>query len=141
MPPSSCDFEIFQVSDFPLSLCEPQIWVGLISVKLLISPISRHAAQRLDLTGEAWASTETTDLQAKLWIENVPKLGAVCWTEALTYVMIPGGKPLNVTSALKHTLVKTNVYTQLLACTNYPSSVRSIKTHCQTLRVRQLTYG
>lgn len=68
MPPGSCDFEIFQVSGFsPFSLRAPQIGgAGLISVKLLISPISRHAAKRLDLTGQAWASTETTDLQAKL---------------------------------------------------------------------------
>lgn len=55
----------------------------LISVKLLISLISRHAAKRLDLTGQAWASTETTDLQAKLRIGNFPKPGAACWMESL----------------------------------------------------------
>lgn len=59
-----------------LSFCMAQIRVGLISVKLLIRPISRHAAKRLDLTGQAWVSPETTDLQPKLWIGNVPKHGA-----------------------------------------------------------------
>lgn len=54
----------------------------LISVKLLISLISRHAAKRLDLTGQAWASTETTALQDKLWIGNVPKPNAACWMES-----------------------------------------------------------
>ncbi len=82
MPPSSCDSEIFQVSDFPHSFARFRSGVGLISVKLLISPISRHAAKRLDLTGQAWASTETTDLQAKLWIGNVPKPGAACCMES-----------------------------------------------------------
>lgn len=65
------------------------IGVGLISVKLLISPISRHAAKRLDLTGQAWASSETTDLQAKLWIGSVPKPGAACWMERSSCMMIP----------------------------------------------------
>lgn len=66
----------------PFSFARFRSGVGLISVKLLISPISRHAAKRLDLTGQAWASTETTDLQAKLWIGNGPKLGAACWIES-----------------------------------------------------------
>lgn len=65
-----------------LSFCMAQIRVGLISVKLLIRPISRHAAKRLDLTGQAWVSTETTDLQPKLWIGNVPKHGAASWMES-----------------------------------------------------------
>jgi len=88
MPPCSSDSDFFfQVSDshththlifFLISLCMPLIEVGLISVKLLISPISRHAAKRLDLTGEAWAGSETTDLQAKLWIGSVPKKKPWC---------------------------------------------------------------
>lgn len=82
MPPSSLWFWDFSGEWFPFFLCTPQIRVGLISAKLLISPISRHAAKRLDLTGRAWARTESTDLQAKLWIGNVPKPGAACWMVA-----------------------------------------------------------
>lgn len=56
----------------PLRLLRPRVEV--IGVKLLISLISRRAARRFDLTGEPWASSETTDLQPKLWIGDVPKL-------------------------------------------------------------------
>lgn len=75
----------------PLSFARLRSRLELISVKLLISLISRHAAKRLDLTGQAWASTETTDLQAKLWIGNVPKPGAACWMES-SCVMIPAAR-------------------------------------------------
>lgn len=76
-------FRDFSGEWFPSSLRTPQIRVRLISVKLLISPISRHAAKRLDLTGQTRTSTETTDLQAKLWFGNVPRFGADCWTGEL----------------------------------------------------------
>lgn len=90
MPPGSCDLGGLFLGEWSspspptpsLSFCMAQIRVGLISVKLLIRPISRHAAKRLDLTGQAWVSTETTDLQPKLWIGNVPKHGAASWMES-----------------------------------------------------------
>lgn len=81
MPPCSCDilrgvssffffflsFSGDRASPLPshlLSRARLRSRFELISVKLLISLISRHAAKRLDLTGQAWASTETTDLRA-----------------------------------------------------------------------------
>lgn len=81
-------FRDFSGEQIPFSCAPLRSRFKLISVKLLISLISRHAAKRLDLTGQAWASTETTDLQAKLRIGNFPKPGAACWMESC--MMIPG---------------------------------------------------
>lgn len=103
---------------FAFSFAPLSSGAGLISVKLLISPISRHAAKRLDLTGQAWASTETTDLQAKLWIGNVPKPGAASWVESSslhddTWSMIARNSTLPIDQPTRYTALSYNLYSPL----------------------------
>lgn len=115
----------------------------LISVKLLISLISRHAAKRLDLTGQAWASTETTDLQAKLWIGNVPKPGAACWMES-SCMMIPAARlqeiPHSLLTSPPATLHFNPTFTVLLRDVVVGRSFTERGINFLTARFQLLTY-